>query len=109
MRLIDDKGEQFLDTQNDAGDLRVNEYTGAPPSVSPTMPQTTCADCAGGPHYGTLLLGGVLQQKFCPFSPIAAFVEILKLFGERVSAINGLQKFRDGPFPHPCLSRAARL
>jgi hypothetical protein len=30
MRLIDDKGEQFLDTQNDAGDLRVNEYTGAP-------------------------------------------------------------------------------
>ena len=47
MRLIDDKGEQFLDTQNDAGDLRVNEYMGAPPSLSPTMPQTTCACCAG--------------------------------------------------------------
>jgi hypothetical protein len=26
MRLIDDKGESLLDTQNDAGDLRVNEY-----------------------------------------------------------------------------------
>ena len=27
MRLIDDKGESLLDSQNDAGDLRVNEYT----------------------------------------------------------------------------------
>jgi hypothetical protein len=27
MRLIDDKGESLLNIQNDAGDLRVNEYT----------------------------------------------------------------------------------
>jgi hypothetical protein len=27
MRLIDDKGEPLFDTQGDAGNLRVNEYT----------------------------------------------------------------------------------
>ena len=27
MRLIDDKGESLFDTQSDASDLRVNEYT----------------------------------------------------------------------------------
>jgi hypothetical protein len=30
MRLIGDKGESLLDTQSDAGDLRVNDYTAYP-------------------------------------------------------------------------------